>query len=239
MHPSAEVFGQLYIVVFDNGTVKAGMSISDCATRIKSHAHAGRAFGISKASEHIAIIYSDDVRRRESLMHKHLAEVAALTSGREWFKFESMDDAEKFSKNYAAHVQKMSYAERPPAVALSTKKSKRSQAIDVAIETLRTIGTKQLAGREIDEAKHVLKSMPDNVVIMLAQRVVELEDVASLNAENCDHGMPLLRCAVDEFLGSPDGRMSIDVARRIVESSMQYRDFFMAAFQPKENEAEQ
>lgn len=108
-----KVFGQLYIVVFDNGTVKAGMSAKSASKRIATHATACEAFCISLDSSFIANIYTNNVRSLEQKMHSEIRKIAIQTSGKEWFKFNTIEQARYFSENYIKQVEFESYENKP------------------------------------------------------------------------------------------------------------------------------
>lgn len=109
------VFGYIYAAVFSNGTVKSGLSDREPKNRLKQHENAGKAFGIEMEASFVASIYTNDLLQREKAMHKEMAQVATLTSGREWFKFDNKEQALVFCSNYLHRLERESFTERPIA----------------------------------------------------------------------------------------------------------------------------
>lgn len=212
----AKPFGHLYVAIFSNGTVKAGMSRSDPKGRVTSHANAGAAFQISMDSAFHAAIYTSDVRDREKLMHQAISELAVRTAGREWFKFKTADEAAAFSSRYLANVERMSFAERP---------------IDARyfvgpVLVAETVFMKLLHPRfeEREESfQDLLSSMKPHIASMLAEKILALEEVLMLNSEDCDSGMPILDDAIHRYY---DGGIT---HKELILSATNYPEFFMKA----------
>ena len=101
------ISGYIYIVVFDNGTVKVGKSKFSPETRIISHVNAGIAFGVNLNSSFVMKIYENNL----ILCENELIDAASLLSkchqGREWFKFENVNDALFFAERYNLHMEKI------------------------------------------------------------------------------------------------------------------------------------
>lgn len=244
----ARVFGYLYVAVFSNGTVKAGMAKSDAQSRITTHAHAGRAFCIELSDSFVASIYTDDVKQRETQMHKELSKVARLTAGREWFKFDKLDSAVNFSSSYLHGVERMSFVERPSEHEVTLSRKKKASAIDELQRRFDATRAKQIAqndsatNEEIDEIVGFLNSKSDALVCAMARNVAHYEDYLWLNEHPMHAQIPLVAKAVDEFYENPDfdaasdGPMTRKNAMDIILAAVNYRQFFVQAMSFKDQE---
>lgn len=253
-----KVFGQLYVAVFSNGTVKAGMSHKDANSRVTSHAHAGKAFGISMDSSFVASIYTSDVKAREKLMHQELALLATPTAGREWFKFEDAQAALNFASTYLHKVERMSFAERP-----SQEELERARAADTAktglalTDRLFNFGNRETKEekqkREIAKAEAFLDTLKPNMILSFASNMMDLEDYYCMNGEE---NTPVLSNVIsdhyDDFYKT-HGRsitstewtdeawaareaghrvnhtLNLQAARKILSAAMLYEEFFYQA----------
>jgi hypothetical protein len=248
MTTKPHVFGHLYMAVFSNGTVKAGMSKRDPQSRVAAHAHAGRAFGISMDAPFFATIYTNDVKARERQMHAAIGDVAAPTAGREWFKFAGAADALNFASAYLHKIERMSFAERPAHEDVQLMFAKRSTDVSKVIEGMgHALGLRdreQKSQRDIAEAEAMLDTLKPYFIAELAGRAVDLENWYSEQNENFDSGMPELEASIienylglysaaiamsGEELADADRGISVKnirAARKILTAAMQYPQFF-------------
>lgn len=188
-YSEAKVFGHIYMVVFSNGVVKAGMSARGVESRISSHKNVGEAFGISAVSSHIALIYAADTKARESIMLKEISKVAKIVSGREWFKFNSCAEAEAFAKNYLGKVERMSLAEKP---------AKRDLLADqeLFVRNLDALFYPEIAKR-YNEMVGELKALKPNIAVALATKLIAYTDNLYINGGTIKTKVPMLTGAID------------------------------------------
>ena len=198
-----KVFGHLYIAIFSNGTVKAGMSGRSPGDRVNSHANAGKAFGISMDSSFCVSIYTDDTKARERLMHQEISALATLTAGREWFKFDDATMAVNFASAYLCKVERMSFAERPSAEELAARGKVRNSKLEsifptLFIEPVRTVlPFGPATSDELEKMAALLHGYSLSVVASMANKVMLLEERATMNCEDMDLKMPILRAVID------------------------------------------
>ncbi|MFW9595802.1 MAG: hypothetical protein ACMV1D_09930 [Macromonas sp.] len=178
-----KVFGQLYVAVFSNGTVKAGMSHKDANSRVTSHAHAGKAFGISMDSSFVASIYTSDVKAREKLMHQELALLATPTAGREWFKFEDAQAALNFASTYLHKVERMSFAERPSPEELERARARAANTAKTGLaltDRLFNFGNRetkeQKIQKDITNAEQFLDTLDARLIFVLASKMIDSDE---------------------------------------------------------------
>lgn len=88
-----ECLGVLYAVVFEQGTVKVGMSTLNPDYRFSAHRKVGQRFGISTVHEFYEEFSTKDVPLRETVLCNMCASVADWHNGFEWFKFPSPEVA--------------------------------------------------------------------------------------------------------------------------------------------------
>lgn len=101
---SAAVVGSLYAVVFNQGTVKVGMTAFDPERRFKVHRCTGDKFGIEVSHEIVVPFCTDDVQLRENVLCGYCSAVAPQACGFEWFKFPSADVAIEFLDSALAKI---------------------------------------------------------------------------------------------------------------------------------------
>lgn len=179
-----KVFGQLYVAVFSNGTVKAGMSHKDANSRVTSHAHAGKAFGISMDSSFVASIYTSDVKAREKLMHQELALLATPTAGREWFKFEDAQAALNFASTYLHKVERMSFAERPSQEELELERARAADTTKTGLALMDKIlfnfggceTKEQKIQKDITNAEQFLDTLDARLIFVLASKMIDSDE---------------------------------------------------------------
>ncbi len=233
MTTKPHVFGHLYMAVFSNGTVKAGMSKRDPQSRVTAHAHAGRAFGISMDATFFATIYTNDVKARERHMHAAIGSAATPTSGREWFKFASSDDALNFASAYLHKIEKMSFVERPSHEEVRHNLEKKCHSLDRVVQHF----DEQKRLSEASNVCELLDGLNPGAVIAIAEKIIFLEDWMTLNSDRCDTSMPILACAIDKHTIS--GEMDINAAKEVISAAAMYRDFFIKACSVKLAQSEE
>lgn len=194
------IFGYLYIAVFSNGTVKAGMSAKSPQSRVAAHSNSGKAFDVRMDSAFYASIYTDDIREREKLMHKDLALLARNTAGKEWFKFDDAFTALNFASAYCCKVERMSFSERPSMEAILKKREAAGKWYGSIFEacTRRTFHTAtRVTAEELEELGKVLSECSDDAVINIAKKITDFEDcLAQQDAEFCS-GLTILIDAIN------------------------------------------
>lgn len=188
----AKVFGQLYVVVFSNGTVKAGMSEGNAKQRISSHKNAGQAFCIEMYEHYFTDIYTNDLRERENKMLKVLENTAKRTSGREWFMFNSKIDAANFCSKYINQEGTDSFNERPSEQEIIKLKTESKEIADSVFE--------RFSSKAKSEDTYV---GPKNMILYIASLVIAAHDIVSYNTTRDDDPTPELTKAIfdcyDEF----------------------------------------
>lgn len=106
--------GYLYAVIFDQGTVKVGMSINDPIFRMRVHSTEGKRWGV-KIAKKIAMEFStNDIEFRELALCGYCERAAQPVGGYEWFFFGDAEKAEisimgflkKIEANVFGFVQK-------------------------------------------------------------------------------------------------------------------------------------
>lgn len=229
-NPSApKVFGHLYIAIFSNGTVKAGMSGRSPGDRVNSHANAGKAFGISMDSSFCVSIYTDDTKARERLMHQEISALATLTAGREWFKFDSATMAVNFASAYLCRVERMSFAERPSVeeIALRVKSSNK------ALESLFPMNFAEPAkaftlpapatDADLVEMASVMNEYSLSVLASIAGKIVCLEGDAFEHIEGVAPELPVLSDVIHAHFAEharicdPNGKLLTPAAEAYVD----------------------
>lgn len=88
--------GSLYAVVFEQGTVKVGMTRYRPESRIMVHRSWGAKFEIKVYHEMFASFPTDDIEFRESVLCEFCLDAAIQACGDEWFKFKSAEFAVQF-----------------------------------------------------------------------------------------------------------------------------------------------
>lgn len=92
------MIGYLYAVVFDEGTVKVGMTAMKLHCRISEHVNMGKRFGINVHAVFWRIFdYADLAKIETRLKWKYLhgGLPCRRAWGEEWFSFDSVEDATK------------------------------------------------------------------------------------------------------------------------------------------------
>lgn len=206
---SSDVFGQLYIAVFSNGTVKAGMSRKDAKTRISRHTNAGKAFGISIEEAFIIPLHTLDVFDREKAMHAELATCAMPTAGREWFKFDGSVEAVKFAFEYLLRVNKSSFESRNGTEHLEQLRRKhlKRERDMCLIDSIRAVfDPPPQMGALTNAVSDMLSERSDGDILQLATMYLAVEDY--LRATEDDEDIPALKQAIiyldDEFYKGRD-----------------------------------
>lgn len=252
MNYQPHIFGHLYMAVFSNGTVKAGMSARDPQGRVTCHAHAGKAFGISMDASFFAAIYTPDFKVREKEMHAAIGQFAERTTGREWFKFASASDALIFAASYLHKVERMSFAERPANSDARLMAAERAANVVQGAERIfKAISSAQKEQQDIADAQALLESLPPHIVILLAGKVVDLESMYADISDNGESGVPAVEAAIVEnyFRLFSDDRLkdgvefadvergisvrNLRAARSVLSSAMSCPMFFQEALTPK------
>lgn len=255
--PTPKIFGHLYVAIFSNGTVKAGMSANDPQSRITSHAHAGKAFGISMESSFLASIYTNDVRAREKLMHKEILQHATQTAGREWFKFANFEDALNFASTYLHKAERMSFAERPSQKEIDRAAIKQAAASGgwIKLLSLGSLETEEKkTQREIAKAEAFLDTLDARLIFILASKMIDSDEsnfdldapsqVPVLSTLVSSHwaafyanhqsDSPLSACSAEALAAAEPGdcidmTLNLKVARAILSAAMLYPEFFHQA----------
>lgn len=223
-----KVFGHLYIVVFSNGTVKAGMTCRDLGSRVNSHKNSGKAFGISMDSVFTAKIYTDDTKDREKVMHKELSLVSTLTAGREWFKFDNPSSAGAFACAYLEKAERMSLIERPTEQQIAAAATCKLAAFDAIFGSMQAEAIRQ---DTLQRIAVVLDSIPPRNLVHLAYQIMAYEE--SLTAES--NPAPELKCVIDRHYeesfasGRPGCSFDAIESREVVLTAAQYPIFFKDA----------
>lgn len=91
----------LYAVIFDNGTVKVGMS-QGCVRMFRSRVHycEGKKWDIHVKHELVNPVTTGDIEFRERVLCGYCHSGAKLVDGFEWFKFPSGDEAKVKIEGY-------------------------------------------------------------------------------------------------------------------------------------------
>lgn len=207
---SPKVFGNLYIAVFSNGTVKAGMAKSRPQDRVTSHAHSGKAFGIGMEAAFYASIYTTDTRARERLMHQEISELAVLTAGREWFKFSSVDVALNFASAYLCKVERMSFAERPSIEEIAKQVKYQTNAVDRLLNLASYRPEKAftfsatVTESELDELASVMDGYSLPVVASIASKIVCQEEMINDPSKGEESKTPALTDVINTHFSEHD-----------------------------------
>jgi hypothetical protein len=85
--------GSLYAIIFEDGTVKVGMTGMNPCWRFREHKRMGERFRINTVHEIVHVFDTEDLAFLESVLCSFCGKVAAQTSGNEWFYFGSSDRA--------------------------------------------------------------------------------------------------------------------------------------------------
>jgi len=87
--------GQLYAVIFEQGTVKVGQSIAGTLVRVIEHKRLGEKFGIA-VHKYLTMDVDEDLTAKESALCGYCAAAAEkCLPGAEWYKFNTPAEAEK------------------------------------------------------------------------------------------------------------------------------------------------
>ena len=121
-----KVYGWLYGVVYDNGTVKVGRSHVSPENRIKDHTSAGARFGLEVIASKIVGVHDTDVEGRESNVIRRIRNRSSRITGREWFKFDSTDEALKYTLKILDDEERQSVRHKPT--------NKESESIELALK---------------------------------------------------------------------------------------------------------
>lgn len=262
-----KIFGHLYVAVFSNGTVKAGMSAKDPQSRITSHANAGKAFGISMDSSFFVPIYTNDVRAREKLMHEEMLQRATQTAGREWFKFATFENALNFAATYLHKVERMSFAERPSQEEIDRIAAKQAAASGAWLKLFAPGSLEyeeQKKQKEIAEAEAFLDTVDARLIFILASKMIDSDESNfDLDAKsrvpalsdlvgkhwsafyaNHQSDDPLSACSAEALsIAEPgdciDMTLNLKVARAILSAAMLYPEFFYQACMAKHQERQE
>lgn len=228
--------GYLYVVVFENGTVKAGMSQDNPEGRISNHHAAGARFGISVHSSFQAAIYAPDIRAREKKMHLELLKISKLVHGREWFFCESIAEALNFASSHMLLVERESLAQRVeiPHPAKTAEASPAQQSIWA-----------HMFFREFErqQAADFVHSLKPDVAVLLAIRIAEIDEIETLNSADCLSPAPelfsVIDQALDDFYADEDASsvgasenqwVTPEVARKILNAAFEHPEYFGKAF---------
>lgn len=121
--------GHLYAVIFEQGTVKVGMSTqSDPSFRMRAAYVDARKWGIAVAKEFSISFDTDDLEFRELVLCGYCQQVSESVEGHEWFRFKSATEAEEKIKEFFAKIAANEYcAPQIRATYLLTKDQKDIQ----------------------------------------------------------------------------------------------------------------
>ena len=257
-HGAPCVFGYLYVAVFSNGTVKAGMSKRNPRGRVAIHASAGKCFGIAMDASFFASIYTNDTATRERLMHQEIAALAPATNGREWFKFSDASTAANFASSYLCKIERMSFAERPSIDELAALRELSNKKTNSLLSSIfeskkEPADLRPLPSPATDDELMAIESLLNeysvSVVGSIADVIMGLEENRAMSCDDMDHGMPLLRAEIDAHLdvqaavfheqismgvpmdvalGQPKS-MSRETAIQIIKAAAHYPEFFFKA----------
>jgi hypothetical protein len=258
--PVAHVFGHLYVAVFSNGTVKAGMAKHNPQDRVTSHAHSGKAFGIALETAFYASVYTNDTRARERLMHQEIGALATLTAGREWFKFEDVNAALNFASAYCRQVERMSFSERPSPEEIKRREKEisdvwdlrlfKQQALVVVAPTPEITFFSPPSADVLRQIDAISTTYTLDLVAIIARKIMDHEDYLAMADDDCDSGLPVLVDAMNQhwdaalapltdpndFVGRGEAmsRMSLESALSIIKAAANYPNFFSEAVSRRE-----
>ena len=250
------IFGQLYIAVFSNGTVKAGMSKNDTRSRLMAHENAGKAFCICMESSYIASIHTDDVLEREKKMHSELRKVSKQTAGKEWFMFNNKYEAKIFCSRYIESVESDSFENKDKTC--NSRRVKKTKT-DLLINSLLPRKQKfvELSKQDNDEIEAMFANSTKQQLMLIATNVLDFHDYVTVCAEDSDYSLQYLDKVIDEeyskFIEADDkqeytedarellikgfkvsGMLSQESAKRIIKTAMGYGEFFYEVCNMKE-----
>lgn len=161
---------QIYAVIFEQGTVKVGITIVNTGVRIADHTRYGDRFGVSVAKTLIWNVATNDLERRESALCGYCITAGAKRlPGCEWFMFKSPAEAEEVIQAAMRNIENNVFGEQ-------VKESAFNVHIGVSrIEKIKKAFDMVRGGMDIYEAANKVQLNMAGVTNMRAYKNLMLE----------------------------------------------------------------